>query len=71
MAEHQGLRAVELYEQCLGVVAKGFGIIERESAKFTISEKHIVEKANAGTKKNEITSIEEICLVRGYNVSKM
>ena len=51
--------------------ADGFDVLEKQAAKATVSEKYIIEKANSATKKNDITCLEEICLVRGYNTSKI
>lgn len=53
------------------IVADGFNVLEKQAARMTISEKSIVEKANATTNKNEITKLDEMCLVRGYNISKI
>ncbi len=66
-----GITETELYAQCMKVVAEGFSLLEKQAAKMTISEKNIVKKVNATTKSNEITSLEEVCLARGYNISKL
>lgn len=66
----EGITEAELYVQCMKVVAEGFGILEKQAAKMTVSEKTIVTKINEMTKENEITSVDEICLARGYNISK-
>ncbi len=62
---------MELYEQCMRVVADGFKILEAQAAKASVSENYIVKKINDTTKSNEITCIEEICLARGYKVSQL
>ena len=61
----------ELFRQCMKVVADGFGIIEKNAAKYTVSEAAIVKKINAITENNEITCIDEICLARGYDVARI
>ncbi len=70
-AAKEGITEAELYSQCMKVVAEGFSVLEKQAAKMTISEKSIVKKINATTKSNEITSLEEVCLARGYNISKL
>ena len=70
-AVKDGVTETELFAQCMKVVAEGFNVLEKQAAKTTISEKSIVEKVNATTKSNEITCLEEICLARGYNISKL
>lgn len=61
----------ELFGQCMKVVAQGFDILEKNAAKVTISEKSVIAKANRATKMNEITSLDEICLVRATSLSKI
>ncbi len=61
----------EFYEQCMKVVADGFGILEKHAAKATVSESYIVKKVASTTKQNDITCLEEICFARGYNITKL
>lgn len=70
-AAKQGITEVELFSQCMRVVAEGFEILEKQAAKMTISESNIVKKVNIVTKKNEITSLDEVCLARAYDISKL
>ena len=67
----EGITEAELFAQCIKVVADGFSVLEKQAAKMTVSEKSIVKKINATTKSNEITNLEEVCLARGYNISKL
>jgi ribosomal 50S subunit-associated protein YjgA (DUF615 family) len=60
----------ELFIQCMRVVAGGFTTLEKQAAKLTVSERAIIDSINAKSKKLEIDSIEEICLARGYDISK-
>lgn len=59
----------QLYTQMMDLVGKGFKTIEEQAARFSINEKQIVAKINKKSK-TQITSIEEICLVRSYDISK-
>lgn len=70
-AAKEGITEAELFAQCMKVVAEGFGVLEKQAAKMTVSEKSIVKKINATTKSNEITILDEVCLARGYNISKL
>lgn len=60
----------ELFEQCMKVVGEGFHILEKQAARMSISETAIVKQVNKSIKENEITSLEEVCLARGYDISK-
>lgn len=66
----ESITEAELFAQCMKVVVEGFHILEKQAAKMTISEAAIVKKINSSSKDNEITSLEEICLARGYDISK-
>lgn len=70
-AAKEGITEAELFAQCMKVVTEGFGVLEKQAAKMTVSEKSIVKKINATTKSNEITNLDEVCLARGYNISKL
>lgn len=61
----------ELYIQSMKIVADGFKIVEEHAAKFTISEKSILKKLNEIVPHNNITSLNEVCLARGYDISKL
>lgn len=61
----------ELYTQCMKVAVEGFGILEKQAAKLTLSEHTIVKKVNDVSKDVEITSLEEVCLARSYDISKL
>lgn len=60
----------ELYMQVMNVMADGFKIIEEQAAKCTISEKQILKNINKNSEYN-IDSLNEICLVRSYDISKL
>ena len=60
----------ELYAQMMDVVATGFKAIEEQAAKFSVSEKQILNKVNQCSTSCVITSLNEICLVRSYDLQK-
>lgn len=61
----------KLYAQCIKVAAEGFNILEKQAAKLTVNENTIVKKINDASKEVEVTSIEEICLARSYDIAKL
>lgn len=67
----ENLSGAEFYEQCMKVVADGFGILEKYAAKATVSESYIVKKVASTTKQNNITCLDEVCFARSYNLSKL
>lgn len=60
----------ELFAQCMKVVVERFNILEKQAARLSISEATIVKKVNKSLKDNAITSLQEVCLARGYDISK-
>ncbi len=60
----------ELFAQCMKVVAEGFNVLEKQAAKITISETSIVKTINKSLDDNKITTLEEVCLARSYDISK-
>lgn len=65
----QQLNEIELYKQVMKVVTTGFCIIEEQAARFSVSEKGIIKKINQ--KGSRIEEIEEICLIRSYDIAKI
>ena len=61
----------ELFAQIMRVIAKSFHLIEETAAKYTIPRSTIIKRVNKVVKDNSITSVEEICLARGYVISKL
>ena len=61
----------ELYTQCMKVAVEGFGILEKQAAKLTVSENIIVKKINKVSKDVNVTSMDEVCLARSYDIAKL
>ena len=59
----------ELFLKSMEVLGKGFQTLEQYAAKVTLSEKQIIDKINPLVPNNEITSLDEICLARAYDIS--
>lgn len=64
-----GISEQQIYSKMMDLVGQGFKTIEEQASKFTISEKQIVAKINENSK-TKISSVEEICLVRSYDIAK-
>lgn len=61
----------ELFIAAMKVIADGFAIVEKTAAKSSISETTIINKINKKVTDNEITNVNEICLARSYDISKI
>lgn len=60
----------ELYAQTMDILGKGFKALEEQAAKFSINEKQVINKINKKVKYN-IVSLEEVCLIRSYDLDKV
>lgn len=61
----------ELFFQCMKVVADGFGILEKQAARLAVPENVIIKRINEVSQGSEINSVDDICLARGYDISKI
>ena len=61
----------ELFLKSMEYLAKSFQTLEQFAAKVTISEAEIIKQVNQISPDNEITSLDEICLVRSYDLSQV
>lgn len=59
----------QIYKEMLEVAGQGFKKIEEQAAKYSISEKTIIETINKHSTV-KITSLEQICTLRCYEVAK-
>lgn len=68
-----GLKITEqrLYSQIMEIIASGFGAIEEQAARFSIDEEYVIKKVNKYSKDVKITSLDEICLLRSYDLEKL
>lgn len=67
----KNITAQELYQQSMELIAKSFKVVEEKAAKYSISEKTILKKANEIIPNYKITEIDEICFARSYKLSKI
>ena len=61
----------ELYAQVMKQVVDGFKIIEEQAAKYSVTEAQIVEAANATLEGVTIRSIDELFMLRSFEVAKI
>lgn len=66
----QSISEAELYSQIMKLLGSGFQVIEEYAAKYSISEKTILSKINKHSQAFKVESLEEICLVRSYDIAK-
>lgn len=59
----------EIFFKSMEVLGKAFDVLEQYAAKITLSNDQIVAKINNVVLDNEITTLEEICLARAYDIS--
>ena len=60
----------QLYLQIMDVVAEGFDLLVKNTAKVSLSEDYIVNQLNKTLKDNHIFTLEQVCYVRGYDISR-
>lgn len=65
----QEISEQRFYAEAMKVIAKGFGILEEQAARFTVSEKDVINNINRQSD-IEIDSLEAICLARSYDIAK-
>lgn len=68
-----GLNITEqkIYIQMMNIIATGFKTLEELAARISLSEKQILRKVNKYSSNLELTKLNEICLVRSYDLAKL
>ena len=61
----------EIFVKSMEYLSKSFQKLEEFAAKVTISEKEIIKQANLISQDNQISTLDELCLVRSYELSKI
>lgn len=61
----------KLYAQVMKQVVDGFKVIEEQAAKYSVTETQIVEAANATLEGVTIRSIDELFMLRSFDVAKI
>lgn len=61
----------ELYQQAMEIISNGFKVVEEQVSKYTISEGMIIKSINKSIPNADIETIEELCRLRSYDISKI
>ena len=60
----------ELYANVIKTVGSAFGTIQKIAAKYTLSRTIILRKINKKQKENPLSSLQEVTLLRSYDIAK-
>lgn len=60
----------ELYQQTLELISSGFNTVVEIVSKYTIISDAIVKNVSKSSKDVDISTIDEICLIRSYDIAK-
>lgn len=58
----------EIFIKSMEYLGKGFNVLEEYASKVTLSESQILQQINEAVPYNQITSLDEICLLRSYEI---
>lgn len=61
----------ELYNQCINIIMNGFETLEKTAAKISVNPDKIIEKLNKIDSENDISSVDDICFAREYDIAKI
>ena len=61
----------ELYQKAMEIISSGFKVVEEQVSKYTISTGMIIKNVNKSISNADIETIEELCLLRSYDISKI
>lgn len=65
------VQSQKLYEDAMGVIAKGFLAVEEQAARFTIDEHAVLDEYRKTYPNLAINSLNELSLLRSYDVAKV
>jgi hypothetical protein len=63
--------AQQLYKSATNVCAQGFKVVEEQAARYSVGSDYVLDRVNAGAQNEKVSSIDEICLLRSYDVSRI
>lgn len=64
-----GLTEQELMANAIKAAAEGFGELEKQAAKASVSREYVISRINEGKQEQKVSSLSEICLLRAYDVA--
>ncbi len=65
----EGFTEQECMAAAIKKAAEGFGELEKQAAKVSVSKEHVVQRINAGKQEQKVSDISQICLLRAYDVA--
>ena len=65
----EDLAEQELMAAAIKKAADGFGELEKQAAKASVSKEHVIQCVNAGKQAQKVSDISQICLLRAYDVA--
>lgn len=61
----------DMYKRSMEVFAQGMGVLEKQASNVTIDPKTVIREIDKVAEGIKIDSLDEICLVRSYSISKV
>lgn len=61
----------EFMKKSLEILAKDFQVVQEFAAKYTISQDSVYQAVNKISDNNKIESLDELCLLRAYDIQKI
>ena len=61
----------EIMKKSLEILAKDFQVVQEFAAKYTISQNTVFQAVNKISDNNKIESLDEICLLRAYDIQRI
>ena len=58
-------------KKSLEIFAKDFQVVQEFTAKYTVSPEIVYQAVNKFSKDNKIESLDELCLLRAYDIRKV
>lgn len=65
------VQAQKLYRQAMEYVGTGFKVVEEQAARFSVGKYGVLTDFNKTDAAYKVTSLDEICLLRSYDVAKV
>ena len=66
----KGITEQQIYDQAMKLIGEGFKVLEEQAARMTVSEADVIKGLDGVLGHGAVTSLDEVCLARGYEVSK-
>lgn len=67
----ESISGLEYYKAALEIMGKGFGAIESNAARMSVSPAYVVNRVNEGKQPEKVSAISDICLLRSYDVARI